>query len=387
VDLSKRTLLPLHLSLRGEIDALLPTYYVRIGQALHAMQDSFSHTYRTADGMKISVVLNWIDSINGSLQEEIDGPAHAEKLDVCNDPDDLRKTRRLLAIQASVDLLRATLDPQKTDNQKMAAVDGILDIYLSYEPGCTFDNQWCSAPEEQYKDKNSNFFGCGVLRGGSNYGFFGGILMLFTLVILAVFSRRSMLLIILIASTLILNNARAEEHTPPPPVTVPVVQPGPEDPSEAAWGGYLGLSGSVDKPAFAGQLGIRRRISTHWTLGWDAEWNPWVSLNGTTPLRAGVFNTYSTFIYSYPLAYEKFNLITTVNLGASYLLIDLFGASRGSLGLYGAISPLGLQWKWSRTFYLIINPLNLAVPVPQLDGVPLTYPQYRFSMGIGILAG
>jgi hypothetical protein len=76
-----------------------------------------------------------------------------------------------------------------------------------------------------------------------------------------------------------------------------------------------------------------------------------------------------------------------VNLGASYLLIDLFGASRGSLGLYGAISPLGLQWKWSRTFYLIINPLNLAVPVPQLDGVPLTYPQYRFSMGIGILAG
>jgi len=27
------------------------------------------------------------------------------------------------------------------------------------------------------------------------------------------------------------------------------------------------------------------------------------------------------------------------------------------------------------------------VPVPQLQGVPLTYPQYRFSIGLGILGG
>src|SRR5207244_8598130 len=35
-DLAKRTFLALHLSLRGRVDALLPTYYVRIGQAMHA---------------------------------------------------------------------------------------------------------------------------------------------------------------------------------------------------------------------------------------------------------------------------------------------------------------------------------------------------------------
>jgi hypothetical protein len=38
-------------------------------------------------------------------------------------------------------------------------------------------------------------------------------------------------------------------------------------------------------------------------------------------------------------------------------------------------------------FILIVNPLNIALPVPQLHGVPLTYPQYRFSLGLGILAG
>jgi hypothetical protein len=100
-------------------------------------------------------------------------------------------------------------------------------------------------------------------------------------------------------------------------------------------------------------------------------------------MRAGTLNTFGTVILRFPLAYENFNLRTTVNLGISYLLIDLYGAPKGSLGLYGAIYPLGLEWKLSRTFMLIINPLGIAVPVPQLQGVPLTYPQYRFSIGLG----
>src|SRR5205814_1568921 len=153
-DLTKRTSLGLHLSLRGHVDALLPTYYLRIGQAMHAVQDAFTHTYRTSDGMKITVVLNWLDSVNGSLTESLDGPAHATKLDVCDDPDDLRTTRRKLATDASTALLIATMDPSKTQDQRMAVVDGMLDTYLSHSPGCTFDSDWCQAAERQYKDSN-----------------------------------------------------------------------------------------------------------------------------------------------------------------------------------------------------------------------------------------
>ena len=54
-DLTRRTSIRLMLDLRGAVDAPLPTYYVRIGQALHAIQDSFSHSYRTPDQMKITV--------------------------------------------------------------------------------------------------------------------------------------------------------------------------------------------------------------------------------------------------------------------------------------------------------------------------------------------
>ena len=108
-----RAALPMYLALRGKIDVSLPVYYLRIGQAIHAVEDSFTHTYRTADGMKITAVMNWVDVANGTHQESRDGPAHATKMDVCNDPDALRTLRRKLATEASVALLRATLDPQQ----------------------------------------------------------------------------------------------------------------------------------------------------------------------------------------------------------------------------------------------------------------------------------
>ncbi len=386
-DPAVRESLPLHLALRGNVDARLPTYYVRIGQAMHAVQDSFAHTYRTADGLKITVVLNWIDEENKTLVESRDGPAHLSALDVCDDSDELRTTRRTLASAASVALLRTTLDPQLTRAQKVVAVDGLLDTYLSYSPGCTFDNGWCGAPERQYQAA-ATAKGCSSAGGASALG------LVAALVLGGISRARGLVLagVLVVA----LRGAQAEEpsqppavsHSPPPPVTVPVPQPGPRDPSELAFGGYLGLSGAIDKPAVAVQVGLRLRVSTHWTFGWDAEWNPWLSLyGGPTTFQRGVINTYGTIILRFPLAYENFNLRTTLNLGFSYLMMDLYGAPKGSLGFYGAVSPLGLEWKVSRALLLIINPLSISVPVPQIRGVPLLYPQYRFSIGLGFLTG
>jgi len=441
-DFAKRTSLGLHLSLRGHVDALLPTYYVRTGQAMHAIQDSFTHTYRTPDGMKITVVLNWVDSVNGSLVESVDGPAHATKLDVCDDPDDLRKTRRMLATDASTALLIATLDPRKTRDERMAAVDQILDTYLGYSPGCTFDNGWCQAVEGQYKD-SKNLFGC-TSSGAEQPP--GAMAAWSSIALLALMRRRRRRrpgafvaggLIIAAAFTFAAGSARAQSdaskpstppleptatstttttpakaatgtttatpatittttttttsaepntHAPPAPTIVAVEEPGPRDPSQMAWGAYLGSSGSIDKTALAVQLGARLRVSKNWTFGLDAEWNPWITLNGYR-FGSGVFNLYGTAILRFPLAYQNFNLRATANFGASYLLMNLYGAPSGSLGLYAGLSPAGLEWKLSRTFILILNPLSIALPVPQMRGVPLTYPQYRFNVGLEILRG
>jgi hypothetical protein len=392
-DSNQRTSLTVHLALRGKMDAPLPTYYVRMGQALHALEDSFTHTYRTPDGMKITVVLNWLQFVDGTLVESRDGPPHTASLDVCNDPDDLRKARHQLAILASTALLQATLDPQKTRDQKMTAAASVLDTYLSYSPGCTFDNHWCSASESQYQGTKS---GCSSAGGGLSISAF--LLALGALLWRArrrnSFSAFACALATAGALTLLASAALAEttaapaaaQESTPPPTTTPVPQPGPANPSQTAFGVYAGISGSVDKAAIAGGLGLRLRTGKQLTFGLDGEWNPWVALSGSPSIKNGVINVYGTGILRFPLAYENFNLRTTVNLGVSYLLINLYGASSGSVGLYAGVSPLGLEWKLSKVFYLIINPLNIALPVPQLRGVPLSYPQYRFSIGLEISA-
>src|SRR4051794_17800295 len=159
-DAANRTAVPVYLALRHRVDASLPTYYVRIGQAIHAVEDSFTHAYRTADGMQISVVLNWVDGANGKLVPATDGPPHASELDGCDDPDDLRRQRRLLATEAATEILRATLDPGSDGGQKMTAATAVVDAYLGYAPGCTFDNDWCDAPERKY---GNGGIGCAVV--------------------------------------------------------------------------------------------------------------------------------------------------------------------------------------------------------------------------------
>jgi MYXO-CTERM domain-containing protein len=425
-DLGQRTQLTTHLSLRGTVHASLPTYYLAAGAAIHAIQDSFTHTYRTPGGRQITVVLTWFAVVNGNHDEARDGPAHASALDRCDDPDELRQQRRLLATTATADFMRATLDPSKDAAQKMSAVDALLDKYLGAASGCTFQNDWCDAPERQYKDPGA----CGC-RVGPVEGRNGVAMGLALLILLALLLRRRGSLVpggVGVACILIGAEARAQgpptgttttttnsenigevptrvtvettpstttttmvaptlatERAPPPPVLVPVAQPGPTDLSRVAVGAYAGVAASVDKPADAWAFGARLRASRVWSMGLDLEWNPWIAFNGTA-IRKGAANLCATGMLRFPLAYERFNLRAGFSVGASYLLTDLYGAPAGSLGLYLGASPLAIEWKVSRWLYLIINPISFALPVPRLDGLPLLYPQYRTTVGFEVYA-
>jgi hypothetical protein len=413
-DPTNKTSLPLYLALRHGVNALLPTYYVRIGQAIHAVEDSFTHTYRTADNMQITVVMDWVDEANGNLDEKTNGPPHSSEMDRCDDPDDIRRQKRVIATEAATAVLRTTLDPNQTD--KMAAVEAILKDYLSYAPpgsnrdypeGCTFANNWCDAREHKYG--NGSLLGCSVGGPGGRSAVSGLAVFLGLLAVLRRARRRrgrgAMVgMTVLFIASLLPSHAFAqaeaspagseapataaeEKHSPPPPVTTPVKEPGPKDPSKMALGAYLGGSGSYTYAAAAITLGARLRFSKHWTFGFDAEWNPWIAINGRTAVRAGAFNGYGTVILRLPLAYEQFNLRTTANLGFSRLLIDLYGAPKGSTGIYAGLSPLGLEWKVSRLLFVIVNPLNFAVPMPQLKGVPFSYSQYRVTIGLEVYGG
>lgn len=425
VDPSIRDSLPIHLALRGDIEASLPTFYVRMGQAIHTIEDSFTHTYRTADGKKVTTVLNWLQSVNGEHVEAEDGPAHSKEMDQCDDADDMLRLRRELATNAATSMLRAALEPELSREEKAAALEDILTEYLSYQAGCTADNAWCNAPETIHQDSSSCACREAENAGGGSAVWSAAALLMFG----ALLRRRSKhaLAAVMVAFACAVPttavHAQTAEETPvaetppaeealkqkdpedvpveqkpavddegepltreereaiPPAPTHPVAEPGSHDPDDVTYGVYAAASGSVDKTAFAASLGGRIRLARSWTFGIDAEWNPWVNMN-TTEVRGGTINAFATAIYRIPLAYEDFNLRITGNVGGSYLLSDLYGAPSGSVGLYFGLSPLGLEWKISRLFYLIINPISFSMPIPQLRGVPLTYPQYRFSLGL-----
>lgn len=425
VDPSIRDSLPIHLALRGDIEASLPTFYVRMGQAIHTIEDSFTHTYRTPDGKKVTTVLNWLQFVNGEHVEAEDGPPHSTALDQCDDADEMLRLRRELATRAATSMLRAALTPELSREEKAAALEDILSEYLTYEAGCTADNAWCNAPETIHRDSSS--CACRETKRSAT----GTALPMFALLLIGAglrsparrSKRAAAAMIVAFACASSASTAWAQTEEPaveapaddgslkqkdadevpveekpavddegepltreereaiPPAPTHPVAEPGSHDPDDVTYGVYAAASGSVDKTAFAASLGGRIRLARSWTFGIDAEWNPWINMN-TSEVRGGTVNAFATAIFRIPLAYEDFNLRITGNAGGSYLLSSLYGAPSGSVGLYFGLSPLGLEWKISRLFYLIINPISLSLPIPQLRGVPLTYPQYRFSLGL-----
>ena len=124
-------------------------------------------------------------------------------------------------------------------------------------------------------------------------------------------------------------------------------QTGSREPAEAPlprWGGFVSAAASANYGGLAAAAGGRARLGKHLVLGVDAEWNPWFAVNGASTIRAGAFNAYGTAILRVPLAFERFDLRTTFNLGTSVLLIDLYGAPKGTTGLFAGFRPLGIDF-------------------------------------------
>jgi hypothetical protein len=381
--------LAVSLAIRGRIDVRLPIFYVRAGQALHALQDSFTHTFRSADNTRVTTLLNWVDYAEERLVERRDGPAHLIALDACEHLDAMRSARLELAGRASLALLRALLDPGRSLSERAAAVDATLDDAITFEPGCTFENDWCDAPERALAHQG----GCGCAVSRDDRSDPEGLALLLALAIVLSTLRRTRFrhrrraagttLIALAMLTVPAGGALAEElDTDDIPLTVgelaalrDVRASGPR------LGVAFSVAGSLDRSAAAGSLGGRFRLSSRWLVGADIEWNPWIA---TYPLaaHAGVFNAYGTLIRRYPMRFERVNLRTTLHAGLSVLLFDLYGARAGSVGPYVGIAPLGIDVHLRRGWKLVFDPLGLEIPIPHLTGVPLYYEQFRLTIGL-----
>lgn len=366
------------LALRGQITSPLPRFWVELGRAMHTLQDAYTHNFRTPDGTKITVVLNWVDFVAHELEEKRDGPQHIEDLDRCDDQEETTRIRGTRAKRASDELLRLALDTSRTKEQKLAGLEALLDEHLAYQDGCTFENAWCEAPEAELA--KSLICGCSSTRGGG-----GGVVIAGVLVLLLATRKRlcKLACISVLALALAPGQVWAEEDEAEKSSESSAGESGDdaiELPGTAIML-HLAAAASFDNPAIAFVAAGRYRLGEDWLFGGDVEWNPWVTPT-TRTFRAGAINAYATIIRQWPMKREEIKLRTTANLGTSILITDLVGAPAGKIGLLVGLSVLGVEWRISDGWYMVFDPAHLVVPVPQLKGAPFGYPQYRFTLGV-----
>lgn len=72
-----------------------------------------------------------------------------------------------------------------------------------------------------------------------------------------------------------------------------------------------------------------------------------------------------------------------IALGTSTMLFDTALEERGHTGLYLEAKPVGLRIPLRRGWRLEIEPLNVSLMAPVLDGIPLYQLAYRTTVGIG----
>ena len=135
-------------ALRDQTAALtLPRYPLKLGRALHALQDSFTHTFRTSDFAQVTTVFNYADPATASSYvPERDGLEHRSDFDSCAAIAGRQAERVEASITASVELMQA-VGNDRTRAERLARADAVLAKWITLSPGCGPDTDWCGSAE------------------------------------------------------------------------------------------------------------------------------------------------------------------------------------------------------------------------------------------------
>ena len=142
-----------------EFEVYAPAFY--LGTALHTLQDSFSHTVRTDDLHSILSVLNFVDAISGSFDEQRDGIAHSYHMDTCDWDGDNAEIITAVT-DATEETFGIFLSQSKSDAEKK--VNEIIKNWMLFKPGCGYSNNYCDSKWLPIirEDPTTPVFGCTV---------------------------------------------------------------------------------------------------------------------------------------------------------------------------------------------------------------------------------
>ncbi len=351
VDLTRREKVHVWLEFSHRIEIDVPTFYLHLGRALHTLQDGFTHMVRTEDHHKVVSALNYIDTQETEHVPERDGHGHINAMDDCTKPG-FRKTRAAFARRASAQLIRIAADTD--ESRRNRKLDDLFARYFAYKPGCDIDTETlCNARELRLESND-----CRVQRRAPSFVW-----------LLAFFAalgwrRRG-------------PKKRAVQSAVLASFLCCVL---PSAASAQQFGGLARVGGALDKGALSVSGGPLIETSENWIIGLVIDFNPWVSFGNST-IKPGSLNISVNVTRRFAVA-DEFALRTGGSLGISILLFDLAGAEQWDVGPYLGISPLSAEIYLSDDTSLLLEPSDIAVPIPHLGGIPIAYPQYRWSVGM-----
>lgn len=377
-----------------QVKVALAPYY--IGRALHALQDAHAHMLRAGDRYEhIIHVTNYIDAVNGHLDDARDGLAHSGALDDCT-RDDVMPIAEQAKLR-SVELVRAFDDYLHTGS--WAALDRGLSAcrddatrpescgWIEYLPAClaaieasdgnaqaahccTADNGVCI---DRYpvvaiamEEPAGPYLGCAAAPEGPA----PTVLWLLPLVFAGVRRLRlpsARACGAVVACALLVGEARAEAGR-----------------GFVSAGGHLNtLNDTRNSSVVNLAYGDTFRGGYRWGR-WRAfglvDRSYWVPLEFDSDVDDGVLNL---GVGAEVLLFDDW-ISMSAAIGPSILLFDATFDDAGTVGGFLELRPGGFRWHPTDQVALVLDPITLTVMQPVLREPPIRKIHRRFNVTVEV---
>jgi hypothetical protein len=382
---------PLYLDFYGQLQVEVDTPSYLIGRAMHTLQDCYAHTLRSADTATVFSVLNYIEAVEGKLDQARDGLAHSDALDDCRRPELAPLIQRAAAASAAMAAAAVALardgDSGPLDAGFAACAPGQPPAatcqWTFYNPACapgapagccSPENAYCGAPllpvatEDLTKPYVQEVLSCATGGGQARawHLFAVGLAALSCLR-----RRRGRVTALALAMSLAARPAAAADD-------------GVEHPRAFFIGaeGHLSLLSDAPERSFINAtMGYGARGGYRfgrWGLVGQIERNYWLPTELSHQLAPGALNLVAGV--EWLVAGRRVRLSAVA--GPSILWFDATFDAKGTVGFFADLRPAGLRWRLGRSLCAAFDPLSLAVVAPVLGSPGIVQLEYRTLLGL-----
>jgi hypothetical protein len=388
----------------------------QLGRAAHTLQDSHAHMLRSDDALTVLSVSNYLQAIDGTLNEARDGLAHSTSMDDCSGPIDTVTARAKQATlglalackpflngdDAALEKGFAACDPDETQLETCGWINYNPPCGEAVQAGdsaartaacCVASNAYCGTKwlsvfrEKQSEPYLEAIFGCSVAspRRAS-----GALAFAFGFLLAAVWLRRraGMRSAGLLALGVLLWASSA--HAAPRDAAESNAVGAPERSGAglarryfAELEGHLSLfndapDASLVNVTFGYALRGGYRFA-RWAIIAAVERNYWLPSEYPGPVAAGTLNIGVGAEYRYAGGFARSSAV----IGPSILLFDTTYHNAGHTGVYLDLRPIGVRYEIIEHLAIAFDPLTVAYIQPVISSKhAIRQLEYRTLLGV-----